>query len=165
MYGIVSQHCHILLSKESDPVRWGCHLRRWVCSLRISSLQPTQAYLWQGRRAFAKSHQSVPRCVRLFSQSLTEFSVCSCSVLFPGFTHKGSETLMISWSVSLPEPCLDHGLDSECLHARSPECAFQVDLGRLHRVGSSLSLQWSEGSSVPLTESGDLCLFKCLQLF
>lgn len=30
------------------------------------------AYPWQGRRTFAKSHQSVPRRVRLFSQSLTE---------------------------------------------------------------------------------------------
>lgn len=66
MCSIVSQHCHMFFD-ESDAVRWGCHLRRCVCSLRIPSLQPTHAYLWQGRGTFARSHQSVPRCIRLFS--------------------------------------------------------------------------------------------------
>lgn len=166
MDGIVSQLCHILLPEESDPVRWGCHLRRWVCSLRISSLQPTQAYLWQGRRAFAKSHQSVPRRVRLCSQSLTAFSVCSCSVLLPGFTHKGSETRMIS-----SECESTRALPGSWFGFRMPACLLlrvccPSGIGQTAQSGILPQLiQWSEGSPIPLRESSDLCLSKCLQLF
>lgn len=96
LYSIVSHYCHIFLFATV----WCCELEMSVerVGVLLKDFLPAAYIGWslERRRTFGNTHQSVPRCVRLFSQSLIEFSVPSCSVLLPGFTHEGSETLMIA---------------------------------------------------------------------